>query len=189
VIKIVRIPNPDTVLMDPNCVEATCSDAEGCFVFTVMRKADFKRKYPWAQKTSFTADDQKFAPDWFPGDDIIVAEWWEIEKTYRTLLCLPAEAIGLLPEGKEPPQLESVMVDGEEKQAVSLYEDELPRITTSSLTKSANAKSASWCSTSPTALKSSRPIPRPASTSASSPASAKRCSSPRRADRSANTSL
>jgi hypothetical protein len=92
-----------------------------------MRKADFKRKYPTAQKTSFTADDQKFAPDWFPGDDIIVAEWWEIEKTYRTLLCLPAEAIGLLPEGKEPPQLESVMVDGEEKQAVSLYEDELPK--------------------------------------------------------------
>jgi hypothetical protein len=127
VIKIVRIPNPDTVLMDPNCVEATCSDAEGCFVFTAMRKADFKRKYPTAQKTSFTADDQKFAPDWFPGDDIIVAEWWEIEKTYRTLLCLPAEAIGLLPEGKEPPQLESVMVDGEEKQAVSLYEDELPK--------------------------------------------------------------
>jgi hypothetical protein len=50
VIKIVRIPNPDTVLMDPNCVEATCSDAEGCFVFTVMRKADFKRKYPWAER-------------------------------------------------------------------------------------------------------------------------------------------
>lgn len=127
VIKIVRIPNPDTVLMDPNCVEATCSDAEGTFVFTVMRKPDFKRKYPWAQKTSFTTDDQKFAPDWFPGDDIIVAEWWEIEKTYRTLLCLPAEAIGLLPEGKEPPQLESVMVDGEKKEAVSLYEDELPK--------------------------------------------------------------
>jgi hypothetical protein len=127
VIKIVRIPNPDTVLMDPNCVEATCSDAEGCFVFTVMRKADFKRKYPWAQKTSFTADDQKFAPDWFPGDDIIVAEWWEIEKTYRTKLCLPAEAIGLLPKGQEPPRARVITIDGEQKEAVSVYEDELPK--------------------------------------------------------------
>lgn len=127
VIKIVRIPNPNTVLMDPNCVEATCSDAEGCFVFTVMRKADFKRKYPKAQRTNFTADDERFAPDWFPGEDIIVAEWWEIEKTYRTKLLLPAEAVSVLPKGQEPPEPESITIDGEQKEAFSVYEDALPK--------------------------------------------------------------
>jgi hypothetical protein len=88
VLRIKRIPNPDTVLMDPMCKEADCSDAEGCFVIDVMTLAQFKRKYPKAEKKSFDADDRKMAPNWIKGDSITVAEYWKVKKTSRMLLML-----------------------------------------------------------------------------------------------------
>lgn len=39
------IPNPDAVLMDPDCKEADCSDARGCFYLDKMGKAEFKTRF------------------------------------------------------------------------------------------------------------------------------------------------
>lgn len=39
------IPNPDAVLMDPDCKEADCSDARGCFYLDKMGKAEFKARF------------------------------------------------------------------------------------------------------------------------------------------------
>jgi len=95
VIRIARIPNPDTVLMDPDCKEADCSDAMGCFVIDVVLKSDFAKKYPKAKKKSFDVQDMKVAPDWIKGDSIIIAEYWRVDIEERTMMLLDDKS----PEG------------------------------------------------------------------------------------------
>lgn len=98
-----RIPNPDTVLFDPNFKEVDCSDAMGCFVTDIVRKPDFKRKWPKAQITSFDGDQQEFAPQWIKEKDVMVAEYWRVTIEKKTLHLI---------EGKQGP--------------TALFEDELP---------------------------------------------------------------
>ena len=73
------IENPLSVLLDPNAKEADFCDQKRCFVMDVMRKRDFARKYPKAQKRSFDAEDVKAAPDWFSAENILIAEYWRID--------------------------------------------------------------------------------------------------------------
>lgn len=73
------IENPLSVLLDPNAKEADFCDQKRCFVMDVMRKRDFIKKYPKAQKRSFEAEDVKAAPDWFQAENILVAEYWRID--------------------------------------------------------------------------------------------------------------
>jgi len=76
--KVKRIPNWATVLWDPEAKEADFSDQETCFVTDSIRLDAFKRKYPKAVKTSFTREDQNMAPDWFHGENVILAEYWRV---------------------------------------------------------------------------------------------------------------
>jgi hypothetical protein len=73
------IENPLSVLLDPNAKEADFCDQKRCFVMDVMRKRDFVKKFPNAQKRSFEAEDVKAAPDWFQAENILVAEYWRID--------------------------------------------------------------------------------------------------------------
>ena len=73
------IENPLSVLLDPNAKEADFCDMKRCFVMDVMRKRDFEKKYPKAQKRSFSAEDMNIAPDWFQAENILVAEYWRID--------------------------------------------------------------------------------------------------------------
>lgn len=73
------IENPLSVLLDPNAKEADFCDQKRCFVMDVMRKRDFKRKYPKAEFTSFTAENMAQAPDWFTSENVVVAEYWRID--------------------------------------------------------------------------------------------------------------
>lgn len=98
-----RIPNPDTVIFDPNFKEVDCSDAMGCFVTDIVRKKDFKRRWPKAQITSFDPDHQEWAPQWIKEKDVLVAEYWRVTMEKKTLHLI---------EGKEGP--------------VAMFEDELP---------------------------------------------------------------
>lgn len=74
--RLKRIPNWNTVYMDPDAMEADFSDMSICFVLDRMRESTFKRRYPTAKKQSFTDDDRQAAPDWLQGDNITVAEYW-----------------------------------------------------------------------------------------------------------------
>lgn len=76
------IENPLSVLPDPNAKEADFSDQKICFLFDVMRKSDFERKFPKAENKSFTAEDFTTvnAPGWFDGKNITVAEYWKVTK-------------------------------------------------------------------------------------------------------------
>lgn len=121
-----RIPNPDTVLFDPDCKEADCSDATYCFVVDVLRWQDFKRKYPKAKTVSFTTNDMKAAPSWVKPDSIQIAEYWKVERKKRKLLLMPLEALKKLKEPPEQaPDILTYHDDGQDYPAMAVYEDEL----------------------------------------------------------------
>lgn len=89
-ITIERIPNPDSVLPDPDFKEADGCDMKWCFVLDRMRYEDFKTQYPKAKYASFTSlgEGQEVAQarQWFFSNDLILAEYWEVEVTDRRLL-------------------------------------------------------------------------------------------------------
>lgn len=75
------IPNPDSVLYDPDCKEPDWSDAAWCFVVEPISKEEFKRRYPKAQKTDFTVEDIRVAKDWIQDKTVILAEYWKVVVT------------------------------------------------------------------------------------------------------------
>jgi hypothetical protein len=89
--RLKRIPNWNTVYPDPDAREADGSDQDICFVIDSMRESTFARKYPKAQKRSFSSEDRIVAPDFLNGGNVVVAEYWtrecseteDGEKTYK----------------------------------------------------------------------------------------------------------
>jgi hypothetical protein len=99
-----RIPNPDSVVIDPNYKEMDASDMMGAFVTDIMRIEDFKRDYPNAEKTAFTDDDRGLAQQWIWDNQIQVAEYWKVRIEKKKLL----------------------LFKGGEEGATAYFEDELP---------------------------------------------------------------
>jgi len=77
-IAISPIPNPDSVLYDPNCKEPDWSDARKVFILDPIPRDEFKERYPKAQKTSFSNEDMVTARDWIQDKVVIVAEYWKL---------------------------------------------------------------------------------------------------------------
>lgn len=77
--RLARIPNWATVLPDPDAREMDFSDSRRYFVLDSMRQKAFSRKYPNAEKKSFTKHDVDLAADWFAGDNMVLAEAWRAE--------------------------------------------------------------------------------------------------------------
>lgn len=103
-IKVRRIPNADSVLIDPDCKEADCSDMRWGFILDNIQRDDFEEKYPNAEIKSFTPEMERDLPDWIKPDSIQVAEYWKVKIEYRTLLLIDTK------QGPTP-----------------VYEDELPQ--------------------------------------------------------------
>ena len=78
-----RIPNQFTCYPDPDAQEADFSDSCIYFVLDSMRESTFKRRYPKAKKRSFSPEDRTTAPDWFNGQNLVVAEYWTREEHGR----------------------------------------------------------------------------------------------------------
>ena len=78
-VTISAIPNPDSVLYDPNCKNPDWSDAEWCFVLEPMSWEQFGREWPDARRTDFTADERQMAKDWLQDKTVLVAEYWKVE--------------------------------------------------------------------------------------------------------------
>lgn len=82
-----RIPNPDSVYLDPDARERDCSDMQFAFVIDVLRKEKYLRDYPKAEVRDFSSGDyQVHAPQWIRPNQIMVAEYWKVERKYSTLL-------------------------------------------------------------------------------------------------------
>ncbi len=80
---IKHIPNPNSVLYDPDCRLPDWSDAKFVFVLDGMPVKEFKENYPDATVQRFGAEECSMAPDWIQGtgDDaqILTAACWKIE--------------------------------------------------------------------------------------------------------------
>lgn len=87
-IVIQRVANPDTILLNPGFQKADASDVEDGFVVKRIRKTEFERKYPNADKTSFSSEDMKAASDWIGDKDLQIAEYWKVHKIPKKLLLL-----------------------------------------------------------------------------------------------------
>lgn len=103
---IFRIPNPDTVLFNPNYKEQDCSDSTECFVEDNLSRSYFKQKYPRARTTDWQADYAQAAPGWQQEKIVRVAAYYKVKIKQRKLYLLD----GL--KNKED--------------RVAMYEDELP---------------------------------------------------------------
>ena len=77
-LRIVRVPNPDSILMDPDYQEFDGSDMKGCFEQAWVPKTLFAERYPGARKKSFTADDMKEQPDWLTQHSILTVAYWKV---------------------------------------------------------------------------------------------------------------
>lgn len=88
-----RIPNPDSVLFDPNYKEMDASDSMGCFVSDMVRKTDFKRKFPKAKITDFTGDLGDDLGEWIREKDVRVAEYWRVTIEHRTAHLLADDSV------------------------------------------------------------------------------------------------
>lgn len=123
-IRIKRIPNPDTVLIDPDFKEADTSDKKFAFITDIIRKSDYKEKYPNATIKDFTEKMEVDYPKWVQADTVQIAEYWKVEITHRKLLLVETE------EGAEP---------------ISIYEDEVPKGAKPKVLKSRKVPTRSVC--------------------------------------------
>lgn len=80
---IKAIPNPDSVLYDPDCKEPDWCDAADCFVLEPITRSAFKRKYPEARITDFATEHMLAAPGWITDQTVLIAEYWKVETTQR----------------------------------------------------------------------------------------------------------
>jgi Phage P22-like portal protein len=80
-IVISNIPNPDSVLYDPDCKKADWSDPRAVFVLDPLDADEFKRQYPDARVTDFSEEDRRVAKDWLLDKQVLVAEYWRVEVT------------------------------------------------------------------------------------------------------------
>lgn len=80
-----RIPNPDTVYLDPDCKEADCSDARYGFVIEDHSREEFKQKWPGAEIKDFSPELMTLHPRWIKEERVQVAEYWRIEEKRRRI--------------------------------------------------------------------------------------------------------
>lgn len=81
-IVIRRVRNPLSIIIDPECIEADCSDMKFAFVIEEMEKEEFEKAYPGKLPQSWEIDQS--CSDWF-GDTVRIAEYWYVNETPRKL--------------------------------------------------------------------------------------------------------
>jgi Phage P22-like portal protein len=89
-ILIKPVMNPDMVLLSPYYKQPDASDIPDGFLLDNISKKQFKEKYPKARITNF--DDQNLddatITDWIREKYVMVAEFWEVQTTFKTLLLI-----------------------------------------------------------------------------------------------------
>jgi Phage P22-like portal protein len=78
-VRIVPIPNANTILYDPDCLQYDCSDAQDCFEINFIPFDKFKAQFPNASIREFTDEIRQEAPDWVKQKQVQVASWWKVE--------------------------------------------------------------------------------------------------------------
>ena len=80
-IRIEPIPDADSsVYFDPNAKRQDKSDARWCFVITSMTPAEYRRKYPEDEMSSWSKENYGVEFDWCTPDVVNVAEYYMLEE-------------------------------------------------------------------------------------------------------------
>ena len=91
-IRLKGIPNPLSVVFDPDAIELDRSDARWVFVYSMIPKEDFERDYPKARSEDFEKLDKGLGDgtysEWFTSDGVRIAEYWEKVPVTKTLSLL-----------------------------------------------------------------------------------------------------
>ncbi len=78
-IKIKQIADPYSAVWDPLSVDPTGEDAEYAFVCDDIPCAEFKRRWKWAQETSFNSGNyQASSAAWLSGDTVRIVSYWRM---------------------------------------------------------------------------------------------------------------
>lgn len=80
------IDNPLTVYYDPSSISPDGLDAEKVLVVTMMRRADFKRRWPHADPCEFDSMEDGDASDWATQEEVRVGEFWVVGKVADELV-------------------------------------------------------------------------------------------------------
>ena len=88
-LKIFRVKNSYSVLIDPQAQNADYSDMQDCFIYTRMQKSTFERKYPNARMTTFENNEQGNTYEgWYDREALRVAEYFWIDYKQDTIVQL-----------------------------------------------------------------------------------------------------
>lgn len=90
-VRIVPIPNANTIIYDPDCKLYDCSDAEDCFEIDFISHDAFKKKYPKAEIADFGDEVREIAPDWIKPKQVQIASWWRVKTETIQLHLVDAE--------------------------------------------------------------------------------------------------
>jgi hypothetical protein len=80
------VDNPLTVFYDPESTQPDGLDAEKVLVVTMMRRDDFKRRWPNADPCDFRTLADGDTADWANDTEVRVGEFWVVEKVIDTLV-------------------------------------------------------------------------------------------------------
>lgn len=103
VLRIQRIANPNSVLINPFYKQADASDISDGFIVDPLQRADFKRRWPKARLTDFQGDvmAQKGVSDWIRERIVQVAEYWRVEHEISNLLLVAMpDGLTIIPADK-----------------------------------------------------------------------------------------
>lgn len=90
-IVIERIPNPDTVWLDPDCKKLECSDGKDAFVVDLIPRPEFEKRWPNRAIVDFSTEIMEVAPHWIREETVQVAEYWQVEEKPRKLWLVKAD--------------------------------------------------------------------------------------------------
>ncbi len=85
----VRIPNPETVLIDWDCKEADCSDMAYAIEFDTMPKRAYRGRYKTAEYQFFSNEFTRMFPSWVKSDRVMVASYWKVHRDEDQTFLLP----------------------------------------------------------------------------------------------------
>lgn len=79
-IRIYRIKNSYSVLIDPTAQEVDYSDMQDCFIHTMINRDQFERRWPDAKATSFESNEQGNTYEgWYDREMLRIAEYFWID--------------------------------------------------------------------------------------------------------------
>lgn len=80
------IDNPMTVFFDPQSIAPDGLDAERVLIVTMMRRDEFKRRWPKADPCDFRTLSEENVSDWVTEDEVRVGEFWVVDKVSDVLV-------------------------------------------------------------------------------------------------------